>query len=364
MSTSRTVPVRLAQRSYDIQIGTGNLPGVGNSICDLCDVTDAVVITDTNVEPTHATRVVESLAAESVRVDMLVVEPGEATKSVDSCDQLWQRLLRCGTDRKSIVVAVGGGVVGDLAGFIAASFARGLAFVQVPTTLLAQVDSSVGGKVGVNLPNAKNMVGAFWQPLAVLIDTAVLDTLDDRQYRAGLGEVVKYGVILDADFFAYLETNITAINAREPDVLREIIARSCELKAQVVAADEREETGQRAVLNYGHTFCHALEAATGYGELLHGEGVAIGMICASRLAEQLGRIDANSTERQRNLLTALCLPVAVPASDHDQLIDLMMHDKKVEHGRLRFILPDRIGHVELVGDVDLDHVRAALAACE
>ena len=361
MSTSRTVPVRLAERSYDIQIGTGNLAEVGPAVCNLREVSHAVVITDSNIDETHAATVVESLAAQSARVDMLVVEPGEATKSIDVCDELWQQLLCCGADRKSVVVAVGGGVVGDLAGFIAASFARGLAFAQVPTTLLAQVDSSVGGKVGVNLPNAKNMVGAFWQPLSVLIDTAVLDTLDVRQYRAGLAEVVKYGVILDADFFAYMEENVDEINDRDAGVLREIIARSCELKAQVVAADEREETGQRAVLNYGHTFCHALEAASGYGELLHGEGVSIGMICASRLAEKLDRIDATSTARQRELLFALGLPVDLPDADHEQLIELMMHDKKVEHGRLRFILPDRIGHVELVGDVDLEHVRETLA---
>jgi 3-dehydroquinate synthase len=363
MSTSLTVPVRLAERSYDILIGTGALAEVGPAVCAKQTVTHAVVITDANIETTHATRVVESLAVQDIRVDMLVVEPGESTKSIDMCDELWQQMLRCSADRKTIVVAVGGGVVGDLAGFIAASFARGLAFVQVPTTLLAQVDSSVGGKVGVNLPKAKNMVGAFWQPIVVYIDTAVLSTLDDRQYRAGLAEVVKYGVILDADFFAYLEANIAAINTRDPEVLRRIIARSCELKAQVVAADEREETGQRAVLNYGHTFCHAIEAASGYGELLHGEGVAIGMICASRLAERLEMIDAKSTQRQIDLLTALHLPVTVPKLDHQQLLDLMMHDKKVEHGRLRFILPDRIGHVELVGDVDLEHVRAVLAAC-
>ena len=362
MSTSLTVPVRLAERSYDIVLGTDSLDLLGAHLTEQSAITHAVVITDSNVESLHAVRVVESLAAQDIRVDMLVISPGESTKSVDICDQLWQQMLRCGTDRKSVVVAVGGGVVGDLAGFVAASFARGLAFVQVPTTLLAQVDSSVGGKVGVNLPSAKNMIGAFWQPLAVYIDTAVLSTLDDRQYRAGLAEFVKYGVILDADFFAYLEANIDAINTRDPAVLRNIIARSCELKAQVVAADEREETGERAMLNYGHTFCHAFEAASGYGELLHGEAVAIGMVCASRLAERLGRIDAESTQRQIDLLTALGLSVTVPALDHDQLIDLMMHDKKVEHGRLRFILPHRIGHVDLVGDVDLDHARAALAA--
>jgi 3-dehydroquinate synthase len=258
------------------------------------------------------------------------------------------------------VVAVGGGVVGDLAGFAAASYARGLSFFQVPTTLLAQVDSSVGGKVGINLPGAKNMVGAFWQPHGVLLDTGVLKTLPAREYRAGLAEVVKYGVILDADFFAYLEANIAGLNERAPDVMVEIVTRSCQLKADVVEQDEREETGLRAVLNYGHTFGHALEAITNYGEFLHGEAISIGMLCASRLAERMGRIDAAMTQRQHALLSALHLPTELPQVDDDALIAAMAHDKKVEHGRLRFVLPTRLGHVELVGDVDQADVRAAL----
>jgi hypothetical protein len=205
-------------------------------------------------------------------------------------DRLWQELLELEADRNTVVVAVGGGVVGDLAGFVAATYARGVPFFQVPTTLLAQVDSSVGGKVGVNLPGAKNMVGAFWQPLGVLIDTEVLNTLPDREYRAGLAEVVKYGVILDAEFFAYLEDHVDDLNRRRADVLRPVIARCCRLKADVVEQDERETAGRRAVLNYGHTFGHAIEAETGYGDFLHGEAVSIGMLCASRLAERLGRI--------------------------------------------------------------------------
>ena len=233
-------------------------------------------------------------------------------------------------------------------------------FIQIPTTLLAQVDSSVGGKVGINLATAKNMVGAFWQPRGVMIDIAVLDTLPDREYRAGLAEVVKYGVIMDAEFFDFLEANVEAINSRDHDVLTNIVTRCCRLKADVVQQDEREETGVRAILNYGHTFCHGLEAASGYGELLHGEAVAIGMVCAARLAQSLGRIGASLGERQRNLLTALHLPVTVPDVDHEQLLSIMRRDKKVEHGRLRFVLPSRLGHVELVGDVEEAQVRAAL----
>jgi 3-dehydroquinate synthase len=270
-------------------------------------------------------------------------------------------MLDVETDRRSVVIAVGGGVVGDLAGFVAATFARGLCLYQVPTTLLAQVDSSVGGKVGINLPGAKNMVGAFWQPQGVLADTAVLATLPDREYRSGLAEVVKYGVILDAQFFAYLEEHIAELNERDSAVLRHVIARSCRLKADVVEADEREETGQRAVLNYGHTFCHALEAATGYGEFLHGEAVSIGMLCASRLAERLGRIAAADTALQFELLAALGLPTGMPDVDPEAMLAAMRHDKKVAAGKLRFVLPSRIGAVEMVGNVRDKDVRNAMA---
>ena len=253
-----------------------------------------------------------------------------------------------------------GGVVGDLAGFIAASFARGIDFYQVPTTLLAQVDSSVGGKVGINLPGAKNMVGAFWQPQHVTIDTSVLATLPDREYRAGLAEVVKYGVILDEKFFSYLEENIDGCNERTDEDLRYIIARCCQLKADVVQADERETTGLRAVLTYGHTFGHALEAVTKYGQFLHGEAISIGMLCASRLAASLGLIDSSLTDRQHKLLTSLKLPTEMPDLDHQPILEAMSRDKKVEHGKLRFILPTKIGHVQLVDDVDTDLVRASL----
>ena len=358
--STQTVRVNLAERSYDIEIGAGNLDQAGRFLAERGRVTHAVVITDANVERPHAVRAAESLAEAEITVDLVVVEPGEPTKSIAAATALWQKMLQLGADRKSVVVAIGGGVVGDLAGFIAATYARGIRFVQVPTTLLAQVDSSVGGKVGINLPKAKNMVGAFLQPLGVLIDTATLETLDGREYRAGLGEVVKYGVILDAELFDYLEANVAGLVRADHDVLGHVIARCCRLKADVVEQDEREESGLRAILNYGHTFGHALEALLGYGELLHGEAVAIGMLCASRLAERLGRVDAEFTARQRKLLSALDLPTDLPQLDHDQILRTMMHDKKVQHGRLRFVLPARMGHVELVGDVSPDEVRAAL----
>jgi len=275
-------------------------------------------------------------------------------------DDLWNALLAEGADRQSVVVAIGGGVVGDLAGFVAATFARGLDFFQVPTTLLAQVDSSVGGKVGVNLPGAKNMVGAFWQPRGVLIDVDVLQSLPSREYLAGLAEVVKYGVILDAEFFAYMEAHADAINAKDAAVLTHIVERSCRLKADVVEHDERELTGLRAVLNYGHTFAHAFEALGDYETLLHGEAVAAGMRCAARLAARLGRIDSAVVDRQEALLAALGLDVDAPTVEGQDLLRAMHRDKKVSAGKLRFILPDRIGHVALVGDVPDEDVLAAL----
>ncbi|MCA9208592.1 MAG: 3-dehydroquinate synthase [Planctomycetales bacterium] len=356
----QTVHVALGERSYDIDIGTGLLATLGERLKLRLTPSHAVVITDSNVRVSHADAVVQNLRDAGIRHHLAVIPAGEASKNSESAAGLWNEMLAAGADRKSLVVAVGGGVIGDLAGFIAATFARGLSFVQVPTTLLAQVDSSVGGKVGINLPHAKNMVGAFWQPRYVAIDTATLKTLPDREYRSGLAEVVKYGVILDAEFFAYLEQHVDQLNRRDSETLRYVVARCCRLKADVVENDERELTGLRAVLNYGHTFCHAIETVTGYGEYLHGEAVAIGMLCASRLAELLGRVDRELTERQYRLLDALKLPTSVPDVEHDSLVAAMRHDKKVEHGKLRFVLPSRMGHVELVGNVDEALVRQSL----
>lgn len=358
--SAQIVRVNLGPRSYDIEIDAGNLSAAGRFVADRARTDHAVLITDEHVEKPHAEAVAGSLAESLSRIDLLVIEPGEPAKSIETAAALWERLLQLGTDRKSLVVAVGGGVVGDLAGFVAATFARGLRFVQVPTTLLAQVDSSVGGKVGINLPDAKNMVGAFLQPLGVLADTATLQTLARREYLAGLGEVVKYGVILDAEFFAYLESHVAELLARGQEALVHVIARCCRLKGDVVEQDEREETGVRAVLNYGHTFAHAFEALAGYGTLLHGEAVAMGMSCASRLAERLGLVDSRFTARQCKLLSALGLPVEPPPLEPDLVLRLMAHDKKVEHGHLRFVLPARMGHCELVEAVNPDEIREAL----
>ena len=259
------------------------------------------------------------------------------------------------------MVAVGGGVIGDVAGMAAATYARGVPLVQVPTTLLAQVDSSVGGKVGVNLSTAKNQVGAFWQPVLVVADPETLDTLPPREYRAGLAEVAKYGLALDSEFFEFLESSAEALLERRTSELQAAIARSCRLKADIVTRDEREQSGQRAVLNYGHTFAHALESATGYGEFLHGEAVSIGMQCAARLARALGRIGDDFVERQGALLRSLQLPTEIPTHvDPGELLAAMRHDKKVAHGKLRFVLPTRLGHVELVDQVPEAEIRSAI----
>jgi 3-dehydroquinate synthase len=357
----KTVHVDLGPRSYDIEIGSGNLTSAVRFCNFDPDDAHAIVITDEHVHELYTDALTTALECEGAEIGVLVVEPGETSKSPDAAAELWEGMLDEGADRKTVVIALGGGVVGDLAGFVAATYARGLRLVQIPTTLLAQVDSSVGGKVGINLPGAKNMVGAFWQPCGVLIDVAALATLPDREYRAGLAEVVKYGVIQDADFFGYLEANVEPVNSRDASVLTHIVERCCRLKADVVEQDEREETGLRAILNYGHTFCHALEAATDYEQLLHGEGVAIGMMCAARLAQRLGRVDAAFVERQQELLESLQLPLAVPDIPADDLIDLMYHDKKVDRGKLRFVLPSRLGHVELVRDVPSEDIEAAIA---
>jgi 3-dehydroquinate synthase len=359
---TQTVRVTLAERSYPIEIGSGTLAEAGRFLHDQAATEHVVLITDEHVEPLYAQMVGDSLAATGAEVDLVVVEPGEHSKSAVLSSILWEKLLELSADRQTVIAALGGGVIGDLAGFVAATFARGIRLVQIPTTLLAQVDSSVGGKVGINLPGAKNMVGAFWQPQGVLIDTAVLDSLPKREYISGLAEVVKYGVILDAEFFKYLESHVDQLLARQPEALRHVVARCCRLKADVVEADERELTGSRAVLNYGHTFCHAFETVTGYGTLLHGEAVSIGMTCAARLAQRLGRIDAELVARQQELLAALGLPVKIPDVDPEGLLTIMAHDKKNMHGQLRFVLPARLGHVELVGGVLADDVRAALQA--
>ena len=366
-----SVHVNLGERSYEIRIVSGalaELPALlpvwlDRSVYRAGSSRQAHVVTDRNVRR-HADVVREGLTREGWTCGLTELEPGEKTKSVSNLSTLWDDLIAARADRRTVLIAVGGGVVGDLGGFAASSFVRGLPFVQVPTSLLADVDSSVGGKTGINHPAAKNMLGAFHQPVGVLIDTSVLDTLPAREFAAGMAEVVKYGVILDADFFTFLEQRADAINKREPNILRQVIARCCRLKADVVEKDEFERTGLRAVLNYGHTFGHAFEALAGYGELLHGEAVSIGMLYASRLAVRLGLIDSSVTDRQTALLSLFGLPTQLPTDwphSNDAVIDRMKLDKKTVGGQLRFVLPKRLGHVEVVGDVAEADVRAVLS---
>ncbi|HIK94108.1 MAG TPA: 3-dehydroquinate synthase [Planctomycetes bacterium] len=359
-SSGQTVHVDLGSRSYDISIDAGNLP----QIAELTRLwlgrspdqpLRCFIVTDTNVLQPHANAVKSALSDAGAEVQVVCVKAGEASKSLAEASDLYDELVDFRADRKTVVLAVGGGVVGDLAGFVAATYARGLLFVQVPTTLLAMVDSSVGGKTGVNHPRGKNLIGSFHQPAGVLIDTDTMATLPDREYRSGLAEVIKYGVIQDTEFFNYLENNIVGLNERDPAVLRQVVARCCELKALVVKEDEYETTGLRAILNYGHTYAHAFEALAGYGVLLHGEAVSIGMLCGSRLAKSLGRIGDAEIQRQVDLLTAVQLPVDVPQdlqAKPDEILKCMLLDKKTVAGDLKFVLPDRIGHVDTIGGID------------
>jgi 3-dehydroquinate synthase len=293
----------------------------------------------------------ENLAAVGIEAIVAAVPPGEQSKSIETASRLYDRLAEFRADRHTVIVALGGGVVGDLSGFVAATFARGLPLLMLPTTLLAQVDSSVGGKVGVNHTRGKNLIGAFHQPCGVWIDTSSLATLPDRAWKCGLAEVVKYGMILDAGFFERLERESELIRARDPAITRSIIARCCALKARIVELDEREETGLRAVLNFGHTAGHAIEAVAGYnGQFEHGEAVAVGMAIESRLAERLGWITPAVSARLISLLEKLGLPTRAPGVDAGAVLQSLALDKKNRAGRIRAVLPRAIGQVELTDE--------------
>jgi 3-dehydroquinate synthase len=355
---------RTDDRSYDIHCGSGLLASVG-SLVAAAGGRRAVVVADSAVTDTHAARVAASLAAAGSTVYPVTVPSGEGSKSLDSLGRLWDAMAGIAVDRRTHVVAVGGGVIGDLAGFAAATFARGLALWHVPTTLVAQVDSAIGGKTGINLAGGKNLVGAFWQPRGVVSDVDTLSTLPDREYLSGLAEVVKYGVILDEAFFSWLEDHAADLVDREAAAVAHAVERSAAIKAGVVERDEREVTGLRAALNYGHTFGHAFETALGYGTLLHGEAVAIGMAKAARLAAAIGRIPQEIVDRQDRLLDRLRLPrsmTGLAPLDPASLIEIMGRDKKSEGGRLRFVLPSRLGEVDLVDGIEPGLVRQILAA--
>jgi len=347
MPLPRTVRVDLADRSYDILIGAGLLAQPA-SWQGLPKASTAVVVTNTTVGPLYAAQVVQALSAHYGRVLVIELPDGEAYKDWQTLNLIFDRLLAEACDRKTVLVALGGGVVGDMVGFAAACYMRGVPFVQVPTTLLAQVDSSVGGKTAINHPLGKNMIGAFYQPVRVICDLDTLDTLPERELSAGLAEVIKYGPIADAALLDWIEQSLDALRARDKDALAHAVQRSCEIKAEVVGCDEREG-GLRAILNFGHTFGHAIEAGLGYGEWLHGEGVGCGMVMAADLSHRLGLMPAEFVGRVRRLCQRAGLPVVGPALGADRYLALMQVDKKAEGGEIRFVVIEALGKARMQG---------------
>jgi 3-dehydroquinate synthase len=355
-----TLRVELGERAYPIHIGPGLMDDAALYAPHVAGRQVAVVTNET-VSPLYAQRVESALAKAGARALRVVLPDGEAFKDWQHLDRIFAALLEARFDRKAVVVAVGGGVVGDMAGFAAASYQRGISHLQVPTTLLAQVDSSVGGKTAINHPLGKNMIGAFHQPGAVIADTGTLASLPAREYAAGMAEVVKYGAIHDAAFLDWIEAHADALRAREGATLVHAIRRSCEIKAAIVAADERE-SGARALLNFGHTFGHAIESAAGYGNWLHGEAVAAGMALAARLSARLGRIVASDAQRLESLLSSFGLPVKPPAFPLETWLTFMGRDKKNEGGRITLILLDALGRASVVRDTPERALRELLAA--
>lgn len=362
MRAMMTLTVDLGARSYPIYIGSGLL-GEGGLLARHLHGRDALIVTNTTVGPLYQGRLQDALAPG--RSAVVTLPDGEAHKHMATVEVVLDALVAQRIGRDGVILALGGGVVGDIAGFAAAIYQRGIDFIQVPTTLLAQVDSSVGGKTGVNHPGGKNLIGAFHQPQCVLSDTDTLRTLPDRELSAGLAEVVKCALIADADFLAWIEAHAAALLDREADVLDQAIRRSCEVKAAVVAGDEREQ-GRRALLNLGHTFGHAIELGAGFGEWLHGEAVAAGMVMAARFSHRLGWLPAADVERLCTLLRGLRLPVAPPALDAEAFLSAMAMDKKVLAGKLRLVLLPALGDACIRADFPLpelrEFVREALAA--
>lgn len=343
----RTVHVTLGDRSYPIHIGTGLLSRLGEFCVERGLKGRCAIITDQNVASHYMAPIVDSLRHAGMDALVITVPTGETSKSLKSVQTCYDQLAKHRLERKSFIVAVGGGVIGDMAGFVAATYLRGVAFVQAPTSLLAQVDSSVGGKVGVNLKAGKNLVGAFYQPRLVLCDLATLRTLPLRELRAGLAEVIKYGIIYDAPFFARLERDLPKLLRRDPTALAEVVARCCEIKAEVVRQDEHE-TGLRAILNFGHTIGHAIEAISGYGKYLHGEAISVGQVAAARLSAELAGLPRADAVRIQKLFRRAGLPTRLKFSHRQikSLLDAMLLDKKVNGGEVKFVLAPELGRVE------------------
>ncbi|MBN1342474.1 MAG: 3-dehydroquinate synthase [Phycisphaerae bacterium] len=359
----RTVEVPLEARAYPIHIGPGLLPSLGGRLAEACPAPTAAIISDDNVAPLYGKIAVASMKHAGYRTALMVIKAGEQSKSLAMASGLYGDLAKASIERTSPVISLGGGVVGDLTGFIAATWLRGVPFVQVPTTLEADVDAAVGGKTAVNHEAGKNLIGAFHQPRMVLIDTSTLATLGERDVRAGLAESVKHGVIRDAGLFAWHEANVEAILGRDEEVLAELIERNCRIKAEVVATDERE-AGLRAILNFGHTIGHAIES-DGHYALRHGECVAIGMVAAARIAVVREMIPGSEADRITALLDRLGLPTRAPRPvDVGVLMAYMLQDKKVAGGRIRFVLPTRIGEVVTVSDVSEEEIAAGVEAIQ
>jgi len=356
----QTLRVELGERAYPIQIGAGLLSNPGLILPHL-DLPRVAIVTNTTVAPLYLQPLSQGLRALGVEAISIVLADGERYKDGTTLNRIYDALIEARCDRKTTLIALGGGVIGDLAGFAAATYMRGIPFIQVPTTLLAQVDSSVGGKTGINHPSGKNMIGAFYQPRLVLADTAVLKSLPQRELSAGLAEVIKHGLVRDEDFVAWLEQNVEKLLACDQQALAHAVRRCCEIKAAMVAEDERE-TGVRALLNFGHTFGHAIESGLGYGKWLHGEAVAAGMVMAADLSRRMGYIGQADVDRVIALLERARLPVAQPGIAPGRLQESMAVDKKTEGGKLRFILLDRIGAASVRAEVPADLLQQTLTS--
>ena len=357
----RTLNVELAERTYPIRIGAG-LVSDPALILPYLKARRVAVVTNDVVGPLYLDPFVAGLRAQGLQVTEIVLPDGEAHKDWPTLNLIFDALLAARCDRSTTLIALGGGVVGDMVGFAAATYQRGVPFIQVPTTLLSQVDSSVGGKTAINHPLGKNMIGAFYQPKLVLADTTVLDTLPDRELKAGLAEVIKYGLIRDLPFLEWIEAHLDRLLARDPEALAEAVERSCRNKAEVVAADETEQ-GERATLNLGHTFGHAIETGLGYGQWLHGEAVAAGTIMAADLSRRLGWLTDDEVARVRLIHERAGLPVRGPALGADRYLELMSHDKKVSDGTLRLVLLKGLGRAVISAEATSAQIRASIEAC-
>lgn len=355
----QTLRVELGERSYPIHIGMGLLAQSGE-VLPYLKSKRVVVVTNTTVAPLYLETLTTGLAGSGVAVLPIILPDGEKYKNWETLNQIFDELIGAHCERSTTLIALGGGVIGDMGGFAASCYQRGMPFIQIPTTLLSQVDSSVGGKTAINHPLGKNMVGAFYQPQMVLADISTLDTLPDRELRAGLAEVIKYGLIRDPVFFSWLEENAGLLLARDREALAFAVFRSCANKAELVAADERE-SGERALLNLGHTFGHAIETGVGYGEWLHGEAVSVGMLIASDLSRRLGFITETEVSRVESLLSRVRLPLCGPSLGAARFLELMRHDKKVENGKLRLVLLKSIGKAVVTDAVAEQDILAAIS---